>query len=191
MMTRRRARAVGLGPGLEPDAATRAMVEAVLATGRAAVLDAGALTAFAGNADALFAAVGAQPDRAVVLTPHEGEFGRLFGDSAADQAKWQRAAAAARRSGAVVLLKGRDTVIAAPDGRIAINDNAPPTLATAGSGDVLCGVVLGLLAQSADGFDAAAAAAWLHGAAAASFGPGLIAEDLPGLLPQALGQAIC
>ena len=189
MMTRRRARAVGLGPGLEPDQATRAMVEAVLATGVAAVLDAGALTAFAGNAAALAAAIAAVSDRPVVLTPHEGEFRRLFGDLAIDQAKWQRAAAAARLSGAVVLLKGSDTVIAAPDGRIAINDNAPPTLATAGSGDVLCGAVLGLLAQAADGFAAATAAAWLHGDAAAGFGPGLIAEDLPGLLPQALRHA--
>jgi hydroxyethylthiazole kinase-like uncharacterized protein yjeF len=189
MMARRRARAVGLGPGLPPDEATRAMVQAVLATHCAAVLDAGAVTAFEGNALTLSAAIAAHPDRAVVLTPHEGEFRRLFGAAATGQAKWQRAAEAARQSGAVVLLKGRDSVIAAPDGSIAINDNAPPNLATAGSGDVLCGAVLGLLAQGLSGFAAAAAATWLHGDSAAGFGPGLIAEDLPGLLPQALRHA--
>jgi len=189
MMARRRARAVGLGPGLEPNELTRTMVQAVLATPCAVVLDAGALTAYEGNLAPLAAAIMARSDRAVVLTPHEGEFRRLFGTLALDQAKWQRAAAAAQQSGAVVLLKGRDTVIAGPDGRIAINDNAPPNLATAGSGDVLCGAVLGLLAQGASGFAAAAAAAWLHGDAAAGFGPGLIAEDLPGLLPQALRHA--
>jgi ADP-dependent NAD(P)H-hydrate dehydratase / NAD(P)H-hydrate epimerase len=189
MMARRRARAVGLGPGLEPNEATRTMVEAVLATPCAAVLDAGALTAYEGNLGSLAATIAARSDRAVVLTPHEGEFRRLFGTLALGEAKWQRAAAAAQHSGAVVLLKGRDTVIAAPDGRIAVNDNAPSSLATAGSGDVLCGAVLGLLAQGAGGFAAAAAAAWLHGEAAAGFGPGLIAEDLPGLLPQALRHA--
>jgi ADP-dependent NAD(P)H-hydrate dehydratase / NAD(P)H-hydrate epimerase len=190
LLDRRKARAVGLGPGLEPDEATRAMVRAALASGCAVVLDAGALTAFEGKAPALASAIMADPARPVVLTPHDGEFRRLFGASAAEiPAKWQRAAVAAREVGAVVVLKGRDTVIAAADGRAVINDNAPPTLATAGSGDVLCGAVLGLLAQGADGFAAAAAAVWLHGDAAAAFGPGLIAEDLPGLLPQALRHA--
>ncbi len=190
LLARRKARAVGLGPGLEPDEATRAMVLAALASGCAVVLDAGALTAFEGKAEVLAAAIMADPARPVVLTPHEGEFRRLFDPSVAEiPAKWERAAAAARQIGAVVVLKGRDTVIAAADGRVAINDNAPPTLATAGSGDVLCGAVLGLLAQGADGFAAAAAAVWLHGDAAAAFGPGLIAEDLPDLLPLALGHA--
>jgi NAD(P)H-hydrate epimerase len=179
MLGDRRYSGLLIGPGAGVDAATRRRVLAILATGKPTVLDADALTSFQDDHDAL--------DRAIVgpcvLTPHEGEFKRLF-DSNGD--KLTRARAAARRCGAIVVLKGSDTVIVAPGGAAIINSNAPPSLATAGSGDVLSGMILGLLAQGMDAFSAAAAAVWMHGAAAQMFGPGLIAEDLPDLLPRAL-----
>lgn len=168
-----------IGPGAGINDTTRERALAMLASGRPVVLDADAISVFAHRPRELFQAI----RTACVLTPHEGEFARLF---ASPGDKLARTRAAARESGAVIVLKGADTVIAAPDGRAIINADAPATLATAGSGDVLAGFILGLLAQGMDAYLAAAAAVWLHGAAAADFGPGLLAEDLPDLLPAVL-----
>ncbi|WP_322995261.1 NAD(P)H-hydrate dehydratase [Castellaniella sp.] len=168
-----------IGPGLGRSAVARQQVLSVLATGRPCVLDADALSLFADAPTELLAALHAD----CVLTPHEGEFARLFQVSGD---KLQRACAAAVASGAVIVLKGADTVIASADGRAAINDNAPPTLATAGAGDVLAGCIAGLLAAGMPAFQAACAAVWLHGLAADQLGWGLLAEDLPGALPAAL-----
>jgi hydroxyethylthiazole kinase-like uncharacterized protein yjeF len=173
--------AFSIGPGAGVSDATRGRALALLQTGKPVVLDADAISVFAARPDVLFQAIRGP----CVMTPHEGEFKRIF-DSAGD--KLMRARSAARSSGAIVVLKGADTVIAAPDGRAIINSNAPPTLATAGAGDVLGGFILGLLTQGMDAFSAAAAGVWLHGAAACAFGPGLLAEDLPDLLPGVLRQ---
>ncbi len=179
----RRLNTVVIGPGLGVGGETRALVDIALKSGAAVVLDADALTSFQDDPEALFNRL---HDRCV-LTPHAGEFERLF-PGQLDEAggKVEAARAAAARAGAVVLLKGGDTVIASPSGKAAINANAPPTLATAGAGDVLAGFIAGLLAQNLPAFDAAACGTWLHGAAADRFGLGLIAEDLPEILPEVL-----
>ena len=217
LLSDRRFSAVVIGPGFGVGDATREIVETLLAAaekggGRALglVLDADALMSFASDWEGLAKLVRASGATAV-LTPHEGEFNRLFkkkndeaevwhevlaGDSSntlsapsevsAFRYKIDRARAAARAVGACVVYKGPDTVVAAPDGRTCIARNAPPTLATAGSGDVLAGLIGGLLAQGMASFEASACAVWLHGEAANLFGPGLIAEDLPEILPRVL-----
>ena len=179
LATDRRIAALLIGPGHGGGEATRSAVLALMQIAKPLLLDADALTAFEGQAEALSAATAP-----LLLTPHEGEFARLF--PALTGSKPERALAAARISHAVVLLKGPDTVIASPDGRIALNTHATPWLATAGSGDVLAGIATGLLAQGMDAFEAACAAAWLHGDCGIRFGPGLIAEDLPEMLPTVL-----
>ncbi|HEX4195215.1 MAG TPA: NAD(P)H-hydrate dehydratase [Stellaceae bacterium] len=174
-----RVRAMVVGPGAGATPETRAAAVAALATRRALVLDADALTAFAQSTETLVAAIKGP----TVLTPHEGEFARLF---SGEGDRLSRARQAAKLAGAVIVLKGPDTVIAAPDGRAAINANAPPDLATGGTGDVLAGLIAGLLAQGLAPFEAACAGCWLHGEAAREFGPGLVADDLIDTLPPVL-----
>ena len=181
----RRLNVVVVGPGCGVGPKTREIVTTVLASGAAAVLDADAITSFGTEPQALLSLL-REP---CVLTPHHGEFERLFpGLLAKSLNKVEAARAAAAVAKCTLLLKGADTVIAARDGRAIINSNAPAALATAGSGDVLAGLVGGLMAQGLDSFAAAAQAAWLHGAAANAFGPGLIAEDLPEQLPTVLRE---
>ena len=177
-----------LGPGAGAAKSTRNKVLAALKAGKACVLDADALSVFKEDSDVLFKALKASGGD-VVLTPHGGEFARLFPALAKKQAvlgKLETTRRAAKRAGCVVLYKGPDTVVAAPDGRAAITANAPPTLASAGTGDVLAGFVGALMAQGMAAFDAAGAAAWLHAECANGVGPGLIAEDLPDAVPDVL-----
>jgi hydroxyethylthiazole kinase-like uncharacterized protein yjeF len=186
LLTDKRLNACVIGPGAGVGERTRDLVLAALSAQRHLVLDADALTSFADAPDHLFEAVKASHDPQVVLTPHEGEFPRLFSDISNKhpfRSKLERVRAAAERCGAVVLLKGPDTVVASPDGRATIAGNAPPWLATAGAGDVLSGMIAGLLAQHVPAFEAASIGVWMHGEAGREAGPGLIAEDLPEVLP--------
>ncbi|MDX1975864.1 MAG: NAD(P)H-hydrate dehydratase [Rickettsiales bacterium] len=172
-------RAFCIGPGAGATEKTRERVVQLLKYKKPCVIDADGLSAFKNGAKILFDAIKGP----TVLTPHEGEFTRLFKH---EGSRIQRAQAAAKESGSVIVLKGNDTIIASPDGRVAINAEAPVWLATAGSGDVLAGIITGLLAQSMPAFEAACAGVWLHSRAASHFGPGLIAEDIPSYLPKAI-----
>jgi hydroxyethylthiazole kinase-like uncharacterized protein yjeF len=172
-----------IGPAAGVDEATVSNLFALARTGAAIVIDADALTAFRDDPEELFSVL----DRDDVLTPHPGEFERVFpGVLKAVPERVTAARQASAKAHAVVLLKGPDTVIAAPDGRCAVNMNGSPWLATAGSGDVLTGFIAGLIAQGMDSFEAACAGVWIHAEAATLHGPGLISEDLPGLAPQVL-----
>ncbi|MEN5145618.1 NAD(P)H-hydrate dehydratase [Brevundimonas diminuta] len=174
--------AVVIGPAAGLNDGTALNLAALARTGAALVVDADALTLFRDRPEQLFGWL----DRDDVLTPHEGEFERLFPGLLADMGREDAAQEAARRAGAVVVLKGAATVIAAPDGRLTVNEEGSPWLATAGSGDVLSGMIGGLVAQHMDSFDAARAAVWMHSEAARRFGAGLIAEDLPQGIPAVL-----
>src|SRR5215471_13173998 len=181
---------VVLGPGGGVGHPMRELVLAALTGERAVVLDADALTSFADERQTLVAATKARA-AATLMTPHEGEFARLFKALGSEaRSKVERARKAAQEAGAVVLLKGPDTVVAASDGRATIAENAPPWLATAGSGDVLAGIAAGCLAQDMPAFEAASAAVWLHGEAGNAAGPGLIAEDLPEVMPAIFRQLV-
>lgn len=187
MLNDTRKNAVVIGPALGLGGGKKELVEIALNSGAACVVDADAFSLFTDEPDELFDLIKSRPDRPVVLTPHDGEFNRIFAEG--DKGKLVAARAAAVLSGATLVLKGRDTVIAAPDGWAAINANAPASLATAGSGDVLAGIIGGLLAQGMSAPEAAAAGVWLHGEAANKFGKrGLVADDLPDLVPAVLNR---
>ncbi len=181
VLSDRRFTAALIGPAAGVNVETKAKTLAILASSAGAVLDADALTIFEEDPKSLLAAL--RPDD--VMTPHGGEFARLF-PALLGIARIKAARMAAATAKCVVVLKGADTIIAAPDGRLIVNTNAPFDLATAGSGDVLAGIIAGMRAQGMPGFEAAAAGVWLHGAAGQVAGPGLIAEDLTEALPQVL-----
>ena len=180
-LNEKRRNAIVVGPGNGVSEQTRIMVKTALRSGKATVLDADSLSAFEDDPADLFGWIKGP----IVLTPHEGEFSRIFDDSGD---RLTNCRAAAELSGAVILLKGADTVIAAPDGRTVINGNAPPELATAGSGDILAGLIAGLMAQGVNAFEAACMATWIHGRAGTRFGPGLIAEDIAEQIPEILRE---
>lgn len=173
-----------IGPAAGVSDATRDNTLTILAKAGSAILDADALTVFKDAPENLFDAI----KHPTVMTPHDGEFGRIFPGLLDQHSRPEAVAIAAARSGAIVLLKGNETLIAAPDGRLVANRHASPFLATAGSGDVLAGIISGLMAQGMDAFKAACAAAWCHGEVARRFGPGLISEDLPDALPGLLAE---
>ena len=181
----KRRNAALIGPAFGVGEMTRQAIDIILNAKCATVLDADALTSFVGALPALTALI-KRSEAPIVLTPHEGEFARLFTDIRSQLTRLERAQTAADLINAVIVLKGSETIIASPDGRAAINDNAPSDLATAGSGDVLAGIIAGLLAQEMPAFEAACAAAWLHGEAGRLAGVGLIADDLPEFIPIAL-----
>ncbi len=185
ILTDTRITAVLIGPGAGTDPDVKDLVSSVLASDAIAVLDAEGITAFQDAPAELFDQIKARP-APTIMTPHEGEFKKVFPELESEPSKLERARRAAEMSGAVIILKGPDTVVAAPDGLASISENAPPWLATAGSGDVLAGLVTGLLAQGMAAFDAASAAVWIHGELAVAFGPGMIADDMPDLLPGVL-----
>lgn len=187
LLTDPRYNAVAAGPGLGLTDKTRAMVEVLLKSGAALTLDADALTIFENDREHLFSTLKSR-DKLTILTPHEGEFKRLFGPITGSESKLELTRSAARAASSVVVLKGPDTVIASPDGRAAINGNAPPWLATAGSGDVLTGIITGLRAQGMPAFEAACAGVWLHGEAGNRLGPFLIAEELESGLSELLDE---
>jgi hydroxyethylthiazole kinase-like uncharacterized protein yjeF len=189
LLADRRLNAVVMGPGGGVGPTMRAKVRAAAAGERALVLDADAITSFGENPQELFTILTNHKLSTAILTPHEGEFSRIFSGLCkipSVKQKLEAALAASHETRAVVVLKGADTVVAGPDGRASIAQNAPPYLATAGAGDVLSGIIGGLRAQGMPAFEAASAAVWLHGEAAHTFGPGLIAEDLTETLPAVL-----
>lgn len=178
-----KADAVVVGPGAGVGELTKEIVLESLRREVPTVLDADALTSFVGEVDELAAWAKGR----MVMTPHEGEFSRLF-DIEGDRET--RASTAAKQIGGVMVLKGSRTVIAAPEDQLVINDNAPPTLATAGSGDVLAGLIASLLARGMNTFDAACAGVWVHGEAANRAAPGLVADDLPALIALVLADLV-